>query len=101
MKKFGEARRAAGETVNEILVEETVDVAAASLAAQWRQRPGPGPDDRSLTAGTLVEVNGQFAFGGAQFGQDAFDAWYSETSTGADKPGRNAVSERSATVCGK
>ena len=73
MKKLGEARRATGETVNEILVEETDDAAAASLAAQWRERPGPGLDDRSSAAGTLVEVNGQFAFGGAKFGQDAFD----------------------------
>ena len=33
MKKLGEARRASGEAVDDILVEETDDVAAASLAA--------------------------------------------------------------------
>ena len=32
MKNLGEARRATGEAVNEIRVEETDDVAAASLA---------------------------------------------------------------------
>lgn len=73
MKKRGEARRAAREAVDEIPVEETDDVAAACLAVQWRECPGTGLDDGSLTSGTLVEADSQSAFGGAQFGRDSFD----------------------------
>ena len=101
MKKLGEARRASGEAADDILVEETDDVAAASLAAQWRERAGPGFDDRPLAAGTLVEVKGQFAFRGAQFEQDAFDGLEFGNVDGCGQAGRNGLSGRSATVCGK
>ncbi len=93
MKKFGEARRASGEAVDDILVEETDDVAAASLAAQWRERAGPGFDDRPLAAGTLVK--GQFAFRGAQFEQDAFDGLEFGNVDGCGQAGRNGLSGRS------
>ena len=73
MENLGEARSAAGETVNHIRFEESDDVAAAGLANQWRERPRTGLDDGSLTPGTFVEVNGQLAFGRAQFRQDALD----------------------------
>ena len=73
MDDLSEARGATRKTVNDVRVEKTDDVAAAGLADQWRERAAADLDDGSMAPGTLVEGNGQLAFGGAQLFQDAFD----------------------------